>query len=319
MPKLLGVNLCGAEFGTDLPGTLHKDYEYPGEAQFAYYASKGLKVFRLPFKWERVQRWTHGGLNALAMHNGIYTTLDLAQKHGCQLLLEPHNFGRFYGVPLITSRDDIGILRDFWSAFVDATSDHPATWGYELIGNEPHDLIGDPVTTWRLDHEVAEEVRSQTTKPLIWAAPGWQSARFIQDNAAGFQWLGDTNSSIGVHVYGDGNSSGSYKIPYAEDIDQGVWPRAAVTPTTMADRLQYAVDFATQHSVNLYVTEFGVPQGPEWLAMLEAFLAKVDGSAPVLGGFAWAGGPWWGDYPLSLEPNADGTDKPQMTAMLKHL
>src|SRR5574340_181881 len=53
---LKGINLAGAEFnGSKLPGVLNKDYVYPKEAEFDYFASIGANVIRLPFRWERIQ------------------------------------------------------------------------------------------------------------------------------------------------------------------------------------------------------------------------------------------------------------------------
>ena len=49
---LKGVNLAGAEFnGSKLPGVLYKDYIYPNDAEFDYFASIGANVIRLPFRW----------------------------------------------------------------------------------------------------------------------------------------------------------------------------------------------------------------------------------------------------------------------------
>jgi endoglucanase len=316
--KLFGVNLCGAEFGGDaLPGVLGHDYTYEFGAQFAYYRSKGLTLFRLPFRWERTQRWPFGSLDAYGLHRGLYAALDAAQQHGCQVLLEPHQYGRIYGATLTASRDDLLAVSDFWTEFANATAQHPAVYGYEVLGNEPHDQPGDPATTWRLDYEAAEAVRAVTDKPIIWAAPGWQSARYVRDNEAGFAWAGDANSSLGVHVYGDGDSSGTYRVPYASDIDQG-WPRVPVSATTMADRLQFAVTWAAERDLNLMVTEFGVPGAPEWLAGLDGLLNRMSVEPNVLGGFAWAGGPWWpSDHPLTLEP-LNGVDRPQLTLLASY-
>jgi aryl-phospho-beta-D-glucosidase BglC (GH1 family) len=50
---LLGVNLAGAEFGSNVPGTFGTDYTYPTHAEIDYYAAKGMSVIRLPFLWER--------------------------------------------------------------------------------------------------------------------------------------------------------------------------------------------------------------------------------------------------------------------------
>ncbi|HYM85665.1 MAG TPA: glycoside hydrolase family 5 protein, partial [Pseudoxanthomonas sp.] len=62
--KYAGVNLAGAEFNSSKkPGTLYKDYTYPSESDYAYYASKGMNVIRLPFLWERLQPQANGALD----------------------------------------------------------------------------------------------------------------------------------------------------------------------------------------------------------------------------------------------------------------
>jgi endoglucanase len=61
---LLGVNLAGAEFGSNVPGVFGTDYTYPTHAEIDYYASKNLDVIRLPFLWERLQRSEFGSLDA---------------------------------------------------------------------------------------------------------------------------------------------------------------------------------------------------------------------------------------------------------------
>ena len=45
-----GINLSGAEYG-ERDGTLGTNYTYPSEKTVQYFASKGMNVVRLPFKW----------------------------------------------------------------------------------------------------------------------------------------------------------------------------------------------------------------------------------------------------------------------------
>ena len=52
--KLFGVNIAGADFGTDmdgggnLPGVLNKDYLYPADiTEYQYFVNKKLTLFRL--------------------------------------------------------------------------------------------------------------------------------------------------------------------------------------------------------------------------------------------------------------------------------
>src|SRR5262245_39658987 len=54
-----GVNLSGAEFGS-VPtpgnlGTYGTSYTYPTNNEVTYYMGKGMNIFRLPFRWERMQ------------------------------------------------------------------------------------------------------------------------------------------------------------------------------------------------------------------------------------------------------------------------
>ena len=52
---------------------------------------------------------------------------------------------------------------------------------------------------------------------------------------------------------------------------------------------------------------------PGWDAELAngLYQMRADG---LLGAAYWAGGPWWGSYPLSIEP-VNGVDAPQMPVL----
>ena len=52
-----------------------------------------------------------------------------------------------------------------------------------------------------------------------------------------------------------------------------------------------------------------------WLPVLDEFLTVVDTNPRLLGAVYWSSGPWWGDYPLSVEPD----NSPQTVSILKVL
>src|SRR5258708_373742 len=60
-PPRRGVNLAGAEFGVrrdfcnENPGAFGRDYTYNSEPSIAYFAERGITLFRVPFRWERIQ------------------------------------------------------------------------------------------------------------------------------------------------------------------------------------------------------------------------------------------------------------------------
>ena len=53
-----GVNIAGGEFYEPRPDTRPKhgtNFVYPSEQEIAYFASRGMNVFRYPFRWETLQ------------------------------------------------------------------------------------------------------------------------------------------------------------------------------------------------------------------------------------------------------------------------
>ncbi len=91
-----GVNLSGAEFGqTSLPGTYGSSYTYPTSAEVDYYTNKGMNTFRLPFRWERLQQTPNATLNATELSR-MDTFVNYATSKGDYVLIDPHNFDRYY-------------------------------------------------------------------------------------------------------------------------------------------------------------------------------------------------------------------------------
>ena len=63
--EYVGVNLAGAEFGeNNLLGTYNQHYTYPTRAAVDYFVDKGMNVFRLPFRWERLQHTANAEFNS---------------------------------------------------------------------------------------------------------------------------------------------------------------------------------------------------------------------------------------------------------------
>src|SRR5215470_7644801 len=94
--RYTGVNLSGAEFGqTVLPGTFNVNYTYPNQTEVDYFRSKGLNIFRLCFRWERLQQSTNANFNAAEL-NRLHTFVSTTTAKGIYVILDPHNFQRYY-------------------------------------------------------------------------------------------------------------------------------------------------------------------------------------------------------------------------------
>jgi hypothetical protein len=95
-----GVNLSGAEFGSAggnsaLPGTYNNQYIYPNSGEVNYYLSKGMNIIRLPFRWERLQHTNNVALDATELSR-MNTFVSTATSKGMFVILDPHNFERYY-------------------------------------------------------------------------------------------------------------------------------------------------------------------------------------------------------------------------------
>ncbi len=89
-----GVNLAGAEFGSNMPGVFNTDYTYPNNEELDYYHSKGLDLIRLPFSWERIQHTLNDNLNSAEL-NRIKTVIQAATTRNMYVLLDFHNSARY--------------------------------------------------------------------------------------------------------------------------------------------------------------------------------------------------------------------------------
>ena len=73
------------------------------------------------------------------------------------------------------------------------------------------------------------------------------------------------------------------------------------------------------HHVKGIFTEVGVPgNDPQWLASFDMFLFSINTDPNIVGATYWSAGPWWGSYPLSIEPIM-GQDRPQMQILEKYM
>lgn len=72
--------------------------QVPSANEWAYFASKGIKIVRLPFKWERMQNIS-GPLSPtyLALAK---TQLEMATYNSMTVILDCHNFGSGFGSKL---------------------------------------------------------------------------------------------------------------------------------------------------------------------------------------------------------------------------
>ncbi len=325
----VGVNLAGAEFGSEkptfcnvTPGLAGRDYTYPSEPTVQYFCSRGLSLMRIPFRWERLQPRL-GQSTAQDELSRLQRLAGMARAAGGRVILDLHNYGRYRtfdqshpveqvlsptGIP--GAKLTIAHLVDFWVRLSDVFRDDDAVAAYGLM-NEPHGL---PAGTWKTASNAAVQAirRRGDRKVILVGGDEWSSAiRFPQVNGPR-AWVDDPlrRTAYEAHCYFDADQSGKYQLSYDEEqrLDRAIGHRAA---RTVAPFLKWC----QQNRVAGFVGEFGVPgNDPRWLELLGDFVSVL--RATHTAACYWAAGEWWGDYALSIQPRGtDGAAAPQMSVL----
>ena len=311
-PGIFGVNLAGAEFGEVMPGIFNQDYTYPTVEELDYFKSKGLTLIRLPFRWERVQPVLGTELDKKELQR-IKDFVTEAAKRDIYVLLDLHNYARYVvkgkeirigSSPVTTSH-----IKDLWAKLAAEFKDYQNIWGYGIM-NEAHDMANK--TQWfKIAQAVINGIRSNDTKTaIVVGGDSWSSAERWQEESDNLKNLIDPNDNLifEAHVYFDKDASGQYLGSYDDE---------EASPNTGVERVQPFIDWLKNNDKRGFIGEYGVPSDDDrWKVTLDNFLNHL--AKNCLSGSYWAAGPWWGDYPLTLEIKDDGADQNQMEIVKKY-
>lgn len=298
---LKGVNLAGAEFnGKKLPGVLNKDYVYPKEAEFDYFASIGANVIRLPFRWERVQPSLSGELDPAELRN-LEKTVAMAKARGMCLILDVHNYGTYRGKPIGSPEVPVQAFIDLWKRLAAKFGD-PSVVVFGLM-NEPFKV---PIAQWASTaQQTVDAIRKTGAENLILVSGGrwsgvheWEKLKSGTSNANAFARFRDplSRSWIEVHQYADPHYAGT---------------RQTCVPAANFTRMFANITrWAKANNQRLFLGEFGTPASPPCLEALDAMLAQMKDESVWRGWTYWAAGSWLGRYPLNVSPQ-NGRDAPQ--------
>ena len=303
---MTGVNIAGAEFGKT-PGVLFKDYVYPTPEGISHFAGKGLDTVRLPFRWERLQPHLDQPLDAGELAR-IEAVVAAVTDGGGYVVLDPHNYARYRKAIVGSDAVPIAAFADFWARLAAKFADRD----HVVFGlmNEPHGL---PAEDWRDAAQAAiDAIRAAGAGNLI-LVPGvsWTGAHswIKSGNGAALAAITDPadNFAFEAHQYLDKDYSGTHEE----------CPRE----TAGADGLRVFEGWLKEQGRKGFLGEFGAPANPACLQALDAMLAQMDANPDLwLGWTYWAAGAWWSqDYPLSIQPDRSGADRPQLDVLLKHV
>jgi hypothetical protein len=238
---LRGVNVAGAEFAApavgesegfsnETPGVPEKDYHYDTQATFDYLASRGVRVARVPFRWERLQRAPGAPLDSgeLARLNDV---VERAGNSGLKVVLDMHNYGAYYlagdgGVarkPVGSADVTVEHFAEMWGRISNHFAGAPAVLGYGLM-NEPVGLEGAdglrPAEVWEEASQAAlDRIRSNGDRKLVFVSGYEWSGVHSWTQSHPDAWIKDPAGRFlyEAHHYFDGDYSGTYKRSFAEE------------------------------------------------------------------------------------------------------
>ncbi len=324
-----GVNLSVAEFGQgNLPGTFGSDYMWPTNGETTYYQSRGMNFIRLPFRWERLQHTNSAVLDPteLGRMNAFVTN---ATSRGMYVLLDPHNFMRYYPNPRGSFQTaTTGLVGNSNSTYAVSYADFSNFW-YQVAAiyqSNDHVFFG-------LNNEPANMQETQLVAALNFAIAGIRAAGatnmiFVPGNRYTGAWTwsnADGNgaaNSVAMLGIVDPGSNFCYEVHQYLDSDGSGTMTTIVSVDIGWQRLTNFTAWARANNVKGFLGEYGVPRlaigsGQPGGQALTNMLSYISTNSDVwLGWCYWGAGPWWGSTPTFLvEPANPGnpTDRPTVS------
>lgn len=303
-----GVNLSGGEFNdSKVPGALNKDYVYPNAAEFDYFAAAGANAIRLPFVWQRIQPTLNAALDKAELEH-IKAVVALAKTRGMCVVLDVHNYGSYRGNAIGSAEVPASAFTNLWTRLAREFNDESVT-AFGLM-NEPAKLS---IAQWAtIAQATVNAIRQTGAKNLIMVSGGrwsgvheWEKQIGDSSNASAFAGFKDAlkRSYLEVHQYADVGYSGT--------------GTNCVPTETITNMFENINRWAKTNNQKLFLGEFGVPATSLCMADLNAMLAQTQDQS-IWGGWTyWTAGPWWGTYPMNIEP-INGQDAAQMKVLKQY-
>ena len=305
---LVGVNFASGVFDPGrIPGIYNQGYTYADESYYKRHSELGFKQIRLGFLWERIQPQLGTPLNAAELSR-IKTSLDLAHKYGMKVILDMHNYYRYYNKVINSPEVPRSAFTETWRKIAVEVHKHPALWGYGLM-NEPYNTGNNLWPQTAL--EASKAIRK--VDPDTWimvAGDRYSSALFwesVNTQLISDPWMRDPKNNLvfEAHQYWDHDYSGSYRNR-----------NETFAPMRGVDLVKPWVEWLKKHKLRGYLGEHGIPDfAPSGVVATDNMLAYL--AENCIPSSYWAAGPRWGEDSMSLDVES-GKHRPQLAMLQKH-
>ncbi|VUC35424.1 unnamed protein product [Clonostachys rosea] len=283
-----GSNEAGAEFGDKkLPGRLGINYIWPKNESIDTLAKTGMNTFRIPFKMERlVPKNLNGPINE-TYFNGLQKTVTHITDKGLYAVIDPHNYGRYYG-KVITNVTGFGA---WWTTVATRFKNN------RLVifdtNNEFHGMKNELVRD--LNQAAINAIRAAgATTQYIWVeGNAWSGAH---------SWVSSGNGASLVNLTDPFNRT-IYQMHQYLDIDSSGTSSICMSPTVGRDRLKAATQWLRKNGKKGVIGEVAAGNNRICKIAMRSMLQYLKDNSDVWTGWVWwSAGPWWGNYMFSMEP-----------------
>jgi hypothetical protein len=240
---LRGINVAGGEFAAPSadpqspfsnahPGAYGIDYHYDSQSTFEYLGERGVRLVRIPFRWERVQRALGARLAGQEVKR-LKRVVARAGAAGLKVILDMHNYGAYYlfngdiGVrrPIGSAHCSLGHFANVWKRLSYQFKGVRNVVGYGLM-NEPVKLPASSrlsaARLWeRASQRALNAIRANEDRKLVLISgynysgvQSWTAQHpdaWIHDRANRFRYE--------AHHYWDVDHSGDYPDSYQTEVD----------------------------------------------------------------------------------------------------
>ncbi len=280
-----GINLSSAEWGTALPGTYGKDYTYPTPAEIDRYTGLGMTLFRIPFRWERLQQSLNGDLDATELGR-LDAIVSYTTSKSARAVIDPHNYARYDNVLIGSGAVTSANLADLWGKLAVHYANNPLV----IFGlmNEPHDIT---VTAWldAANASVAAIRAAGATNLILVPGTNWTGAA---------SWTSSNDLMIGI---ADSANNYVYEVHQYLDSDSSGSHTTCVSATIGTERIMTFMTWLAANKKKGFLGEFGAgatadtqAQDQTCATALDSMLSLIQSRPDLwLGWTYWAGGPWW--------------------------
>ncbi|KAH3196756.1 hypothetical protein LV157_004776 [Aspergillus fumigatus] len=295
-----GSNESGAEFGENkLPGVLGTDYIWPDASTIKTLHDAGMNIFRVAFRMERLIPNQMTGTPDATYLNDLKATVNAITSLGAYAVIDPHNYGRYYG-NIISSTDDFAA---FWKTLAAqfASNDHVIF----DTNNEYHDM--DQTLVLNLNQAAINAIR---------AAGATSQYIFVEGNSWSGAWTWTTVND-NLKALTDPQDKIVYEMHQYLDSDGSGTSATCVSSTIGQERVQAATQWLKTNGKKGIIGEFAGGANSVCQSAVTGMLDYLSANSDVWMGAAWwAAGPWWADYIFNMEPPS-GTAYQNYLSLLK--